>query len=318
MAQLRTGFAPSAGARLGRGHNSPQLGDPSADAGQTLRPMADRVPSPAGRSAGGHCGTCFAMAAVKAGLCTEAAALETIRGWSRHVDPNEAFVVDARRRDFAPPGLWSDGGGFEPLYSTTIDAQGAGACTPDSQERIADAVDYILDHINDIRSNSDFIPGRFRWLPSPYPRNPRGLVAWTLGSNDKVLRVHCTASGGSCADPNVVGWTVPQFLEQYLDVYICSRTLDATTPRLACLLVHELMHAWGVGNEIGADRAEPNNWDCFGCGCSHDPKCSTRRRSCWVYLPGPLPQAAPCRSLSTRHHCGLASGHSFAPQRMFR
>ena len=208
-----------------------------------------------------RCRTCIGMSAVRAGFIGRGEAKEHLVALSRavrsrgHVWSPQARV-DATGEPLGPDGRLRPEYGRR-MYSSTIDRTGPQSCRPAERDVISDAITLIENNINAIPNFTSF-----SWLGNQYPKTPRDLVAYTLGSNGKVLRIHCD---GGCANPAGVGWSVPQYAETFLDVYICDAFWDAggvtgptgtRTRQLACLIVHELMHAWGAGEDL-AELSEP-------------------------------------------------------------
>lgn len=214
------------------------------------------------RGVAASCGTCRLGAAVKSGVMTPAESNAAMYRWGRAAIGPVAF---------------STGG---PEFESTVKSSGGGACGPAQRSRIRAAIRFIRNNIEQIPGGSNvqqvgggpanpfegcLSPRCFSWLPPQYPRNAKELVEYTLNApaSEKVLRVHCNPCLGS-----TVGWAFPhQYNERVMDVHLCDsnwgRTPFTSIPRIACLIVHELLHLWGV-DESEAERAEPLNWGCYG------------------------------------------------------
>lgn len=226
-----------------------------------------------GREGSFLCGNCLADATVAGGFATPHQVRHVLSRWGGSGTVEEVFSYSPQPDEPLDSNGRLRAGAGPILRRALVDTTGAGACSPSRRASIEAAFAFIRANLADIPA-SGLTAGQFWWLPAGWPRNARALVDRVLNGFEKNLRVHCVSNSNvGCLQAGTVAWTVPQQSQLNLDIYICSRTwgMFSRTSTLACLLVHELMHALGVVSEQGAEAAEPNQWNCFSPGATVSP-----------------------------------------------
>lgn len=236
-----------------QGAGAPALGGASADRNRR-----------SGRVRGVACATCDLGDSVRAGRMTTVERDDSLRSW-----------VGAAE---ASPVIWSSSGErYLPSGSNVaLNSITRVGCSSAERAVLNAARDYVLDNLGDIADCPPNISSCFSWLPSSYPRSARELAAWALDPNDhdKIVRLRCVDETGRCSssvESRIKGWSYPQYLQRYLDIYICRHVQGQDrftsqsglwrTRYFACLIVHELMHCFGQVDPY-ADRLEPDAWGC--------------------------------------------------------
>jgi hypothetical protein len=135
------------------------------------------------------------------------------------------------------------------------------SCSNSDETLIDNAILYIRRHHSDIPASADCVVnttnhclagGNGQCLGGHSSQGPRATVVDALNT----LRIHCYGGLNCSANPWAYTWC-SQWNDQVQDIYICQDILSWITARsLACVIVHEIYHAWGADENAATAMAQ--------------------------------------------------------------
>lgn len=195
-------------------------------------------------------------------------------------------TVSNRRGDWLNPGFIEPTSVERRVLSTLwVDTTGLEGNCDRFINLIELAIEFIQGHLEDLpdriaRNRAGRQPEeclsttnsqRFGGIAQRYftDLSPANIVDETMFSGNVRFRIDCK-SGGGC---DMAGQTLcGQWNDPIKDIHLCVHFLEAIQSsealdedekamRIACIIVHEIMHVWGA-DEQGASSVEVDSWQC--------------------------------------------------------